>query len=63
MLSPEKLRIIDPSLKDNSEEEIIKIRDSLYELGHLIFDDWLDKKAGSKYPDGVLQRFRKSNKM
>lgn len=63
MISPEKAKLIDPSLNELSEEEVIKVVQSLYELGHLIFDDWLDKKAGSKYPGWVLQVFRESNKI
>ena len=50
-------------LKELPEEEVIRIRDSLYELGHLIFDDWLDKNTGSKYPVRVLQELKESNKI
>lgn len=63
MISPEKAKLIDPKLNNLPEEEVIRITRSLYELGHLIFDDWLDKKAGSKYPDWVLHKFKESNKI
>lgn len=61
MLSLEQLRKIEPTLKILSDEEILKLRDKLYVLGQLIFDDWLENKAGSKYPTGVLQKFKESN--
>ena len=43
MLSIEKLREIDPELKDLSNEEIVKILASFYELGEIIWDDWLEQ--------------------
>ena len=44
MISLEKLREIDPELKNLSDEEIIKIRDKFYELGEFMFDVWLKEK-------------------
>jgi hypothetical protein len=46
-----------------SEDEIIEIRSALYDLGQLIFDDWLENGAVSKYPVGVLQRLREANRI
>lgn len=63
MLSIEKLRKIDPNLNELAEEEAVKVRDKYYELGRLIFEDWLDNVGGSKYPVGVLQKLRESNKI
>ncbi len=63
MLSPEQLRKIDTNFQTVSDEELIKIRDSLYELGQLIFDDWLENKGGSKYPVGVLQKLKDNNRL
>lgn len=44
MLSLKQLREIDPSLSHLSDEELIEIRDKLYELGELIWDDWIESK-------------------
>jgi hypothetical protein len=63
MLSIEKLRKIDPALAHLTDDEIIEIRDTLYDLGQLIFDDWLENDAVSKYPVGVLQRLKDGNKI
>lgn len=41
MLTLEQLRKIDPDLKDCPDEELIKIRSALYELGNFAFDTWL----------------------
>lgn len=61
MLSLGQLRKIDPNLAHLSDEEIIEIRDSLYDLGGLVFDDWLENGDGSKYPVRFLQRLKESN--
>ncbi len=63
MLNIEKLRKIDPELNGISDDEAIKIRDKYYELGRLIFDDWLDSVSGSKYPIGILHKLGESNKI
>jgi hypothetical protein len=63
MLSVEQLKKIDPRLAHLSDDEIIEIRDTFYDLGQLIFDDWLESGAVSKYPVGVLQRLKESNKI
>jgi hypothetical protein len=63
MLSPEKLRKIDPKLAHLSDDEILEIRASLYDLGGLMFDDWLENGDGSKYPVRFLQRLKESNKI
>jgi hypothetical protein len=63
MLGAEQLRKIDPELAHLSDDEILEIRNSLYDLGGLIFDDWLENGAVSKYPIGVLQRLQESNKI
>lgn len=46
-----------------NESELEAIRDSLYELGHIIFDDWIENSVSSKYPVGVLQGFQERNKL
>ncbi len=61
--SVEKLKEIDSKLADLSESEIIEIRDSLYDLGQLIFDDWLENGSGSKYPVRSLPILWNDNKI
>ena len=61
MLSIEQLRKADPELNNLSDEEILKIRDSFYELGALIFDNWVETEGGSKYPVGVLHKLQEGN--
>lgn len=62
MLPVEKLRKIDPNTH-LSDEEVLEIRDSLYDLGNIVFDDWLENGGGSKYPTRVLQKLKDSNKL
>lgn len=62
MLSIEQLKKIDIGLDNLPDEEVVEIRDSYYDLGQLMFDDWLEND-GSKYPVGVLQKLKESNKL
>jgi hypothetical protein len=61
MLSIEQLKKIDPNLTHLSDEEILETRNALYELGGLMFDDWLENGDGSKYPVRFLQRLKESD--
>lgn len=63
MLSLEQLLKIDPDLENIPREELEKTRLKLYELGQLIFDDWLENEGGSKYPTRVLQELKKNSKV
>jgi hypothetical protein len=55
VISLEKLRKIDPDTTYNlTDEELNGIRQSFYEFGQLMFDDWHDQKFGSKSPVGSL---------
>lgn len=54
MITLNKLREIDPSTANLTDEELKDIRQSFYEFGQLIFDDWHDQKFGSKSPVGSL---------
>lgn len=63
VLSIEQLRKIDPMLSHLSDDKLLEIRNSFYDLGQLIFDDWLENGAGSKSPVGVLQRLKDGNKI
>ena len=62
MLTPEQLKKIDPEVS-LTDEELLEVRDSFYDLGQLIFEDWLEKAGGSKYPDRVLQKLEETNKL
>lgn len=50
MISLTDLRKIDPRLIEVSDEELIKIRHSLYSLGQLALEDFIEEKTGSKLP-------------
>ncbi|MEK7187827.1 MAG: hypothetical protein AAB691_03215 [Patescibacteria group bacterium] len=63
MLSLEQLRKVDPNLSGLTDEEVLEIRDSYYDLGRLMFDVWLDEVGGSKYPVGVLRKLKEGNKI
>lgn len=63
MLSPEQLKKIDPALAHLSDDEVLEVRDSLYDLGQLMFDDWLETEVVSKYPVRVLQKLKEGNKI
>jgi hypothetical protein len=63
MLSLEQIRKIDSNFSNVTDAELIKVRDSLYELGQLIFDDWTINKDGSKYPDRILRKLTEDNKL
>lgn len=63
MLTLEQLRKIDPDLAHLPDDEILEIRDSLHDLCQLMFDDWLDNGAGSKYPVRVLQGLKERNRL
>jgi hypothetical protein len=54
VISLGKLRKIDASMKDFTDDELKSIRDSFYELGQLMFEDWHEQKFGSKFPLGSL---------
>jgi len=54
MLSLHQLRKIDPILKDLPDEEVLRMREQLYELGELIFEDWQRSRKCPKSPVGVL---------
>ena len=50
MISLEELRKIDPSLEKIPDDELIRIRHSLYALGQLSIETFMERKTGSKYP-------------
>ena len=54
MLTLEQCRKLDPALADIPDAELLIIRDQLYELSQLAFEDWRAEKQSSKYPTGVL---------
>ncbi len=50
MISLEELRKTDHRLKNIPDKELIKIRRSLYSLGQLALESFIEKKTSSKYP-------------
>lgn len=52
MLSLTKLRQLGTETAHLTDEELEKIRQSFYDFGQLIFEDWHKQKFGSKYPTG-----------
>ena len=50
MIGIAQIRKIDPSLLNLTDKEIEDIRDSFYDFGQLMFEDWHEQKFGSKYP-------------
>ncbi|MCC7160618.1 hypothetical protein IT399_02780 [Candidatus Nomurabacteria bacterium] len=53
MISLERLKEIEPKLKDKSDEELVKIRDLLYGLAKLSLESYLEDKSGSNFPVGM----------
>ncbi len=47
MLSLDQMRKLDPMLADISDEELLKIRDTLYGLAHIALDAWQDREETS----------------
>ena len=54
MISLNTIRKIDPEVINLTDDEIEKIRQSFYDFGQLMFDDWYEQKFGSKNPIGSL---------
>ena len=50
MISLAKIRKIDPEVASLTDDELEKVRQSFYDFGQLIFEDWKEQKFGSKYP-------------
>jgi len=50
MISLKEFRDIDPRFNEVTDEELIKIRHSLYVLGQLALESYIEKKTGSKNP-------------
>ena len=54
MISLDRLRKIDPDTDHLTDDELEKVRQSFYDFGQLIFEDWQEQKFGSKNPVGLL---------
>lgn len=52
MISLDRIRELEPKLKDASDEEVAIIRDYLYGLGQLLYETWEDERD-SKIPVGL----------
>ena len=63
MLTLEQCRQIDPKLNKLSDEELMKVRAALYELGDIIFDDWATEKPVPSHPIGVLRESEEQGKI
>jgi len=50
MFSIEKCRKIESSLNELTDDEVVDIRDSLYELAQLALEDYFENNSGSKNP-------------
>lgn len=51
MISLNRIRELEPTLKDASDEDVALIREYLYGLGQLFYETWVDEH-GSKIPVG-----------
>lgn len=54
MLSLEQCRKIDPNLEKLSDEEVVLIRENLYEGAQLALESWVKKNSGSKNLEWLL---------
>ena len=52
MISLDRIRELEPSLKDAPDEDVAIIREQLYGLGRLVFESW-QSNSGSKIPMGL----------
>ena len=52
MISLDRMRELEPSLKNASDEEVAEIRERLYGLAQLAYERWIDEN-GSKIPVGL----------
>ncbi len=50
MISLNQIRQLEPKLKDASDEEVALVREQLYGLANLAFEDYV---SGSKIPVGL----------
>lgn len=53
-ISLEQLRKLDSNTSSLSDEELKKVRQSFYDLGQLMFDNWYEEKFSSKNPTWSL---------
>lgn len=58
MLSIEACRAAEPNLSGLTDEEVLRIRDAMYELAQLAFEDFI-KQSGSNNPAGVVLQPKK----
>lgn len=52
MISIEKLRQLEPTFENLTDEEVSKIRNLLYKFATLALETYMEKKKGSKNPLG-----------
>ena len=63
MIGLDKLRKIEPDIAQLTDSELEEIRQSFYDFGQLIFEDWLEQKFGSKYPIGSFTNEQDKSKI
>ncbi len=56
MIPIEQCRKLCPTLRSLSDEEVIRIRENLYEGGSLALESWLKKNSGSKNLEWLLSK-------
>lgn len=54
VLTIKQILKLDPELEALSEEELVELKDALYETADLAFDVWWLQRKGSKNPFGSL---------
>lgn len=57
MLSLKECRKIDPSLSARTDAEILEIRDQLYAVAEMAYEEWRKIKQSSKIPRGVSEEY------
>lgn len=54
MITLDRIRQLEPKLKDASDEEVAVIREYLYGLGQLFYETWVEEN-GSKISVGLKE--------
>ena len=54
MISLNRIREIEPKLRDLSDEQVAEIRDRIYEMAQLAYDSYKEQRD-SKFPVGSVE--------
>ena len=63
MLSLDHCREFAPILKGMTDEEVLDVRDRLYQMAEIGLSHWLENRGGSKNPTGVMPDSREGGRM